>query len=288
MEKFKKNKNGITMIALVITIIILLILAGISIAMLTGENGILKKANTAKIETTRTGEEEQIKLAYNSAMTEKLGTGEVLAEDINGQFKNNSTNATAKAEENGDIKVTFNDTLNQYIIGKNGKITRLDEKGETDNSTNSNDTISNEKVEQLEATVLALQQKVQKLEEKSNNYKHKTYTGGFTIPKKSTDNAGFFNIDTIKIEKDCKLLVTSWMQLTTGGLAEQISSQIYLSRDGKRIQQSWVGNSYPRSGAQIATFVFDCKLGDEIVFRCWNWNTTDIKIPSAQIVMQEI
>ena len=48
MEKYNK---GITLIALVITIIVLLILAGISIAMLTGENGILTKGNDAKIET---------------------------------------------------------------------------------------------------------------------------------------------------------------------------------------------------------------------------------------------
>lgn len=45
-----KNK-GITLIALVITIIVLLILAAISIAMLTGENGLLTKAKKAKEET---------------------------------------------------------------------------------------------------------------------------------------------------------------------------------------------------------------------------------------------
>ena len=44
----EKNNKGITLIALVITIIILLILAGISIATLTGENGVLNKANKAK------------------------------------------------------------------------------------------------------------------------------------------------------------------------------------------------------------------------------------------------
>ena len=49
-EKESRNK-GITLIALVITIIVLLILAGISIAMLTGDNGILNKATTAKEET---------------------------------------------------------------------------------------------------------------------------------------------------------------------------------------------------------------------------------------------
>ena len=42
-----KNNKGITLIALVITIIVLLILAGVSIAMLTGENGILNQASKA-------------------------------------------------------------------------------------------------------------------------------------------------------------------------------------------------------------------------------------------------
>ena len=46
-----KNNKGITLIALVITIIVLLILAGVSIAMLTGDNGILTQAQRAKNET---------------------------------------------------------------------------------------------------------------------------------------------------------------------------------------------------------------------------------------------
>ncbi len=46
-----RNQRGITLIALVITIIVLLILAGVSIAMLTGENGILTRASTAADET---------------------------------------------------------------------------------------------------------------------------------------------------------------------------------------------------------------------------------------------
>ena len=43
-KKGKQTNNGITLIALVITIIVLLILAGVTIATLTGENGILTKA----------------------------------------------------------------------------------------------------------------------------------------------------------------------------------------------------------------------------------------------------
>ena len=49
----KKNTKGITLIALVITIIVLLILAGVSIAMLTGDNGILTQAQNAKNKTER-------------------------------------------------------------------------------------------------------------------------------------------------------------------------------------------------------------------------------------------
>ena len=47
-----KGKKGITLIALVITIIVLLILAGVSIATWTGENGILTRADDAKKKTT--------------------------------------------------------------------------------------------------------------------------------------------------------------------------------------------------------------------------------------------
>ena len=51
LKKKLKNKQGITLIALVVTIVVLLILAGVSIAMLTGNNGILTQAQRAKEET---------------------------------------------------------------------------------------------------------------------------------------------------------------------------------------------------------------------------------------------
>lgn len=65
-----KKENGITLIALVITIIVLLILAGISIAMLTGENGILSKATKAGTETILAEQKEQVALAVNALTTE--------------------------------------------------------------------------------------------------------------------------------------------------------------------------------------------------------------------------
>ena len=58
-----KSKKGVTLIALVITIIVLLILAGVTIATLTGDNGILTKAQSTKIQSERASIKEQIELA---------------------------------------------------------------------------------------------------------------------------------------------------------------------------------------------------------------------------------
>lgn len=60
-----KNQKGITLIALVITIIVLLILAGISIVMLSGENGLLKRATEAGVTTKISDAKEQVGLAIN-------------------------------------------------------------------------------------------------------------------------------------------------------------------------------------------------------------------------------
>ena len=58
----KKSNEGITLIALVITIIVLLILAGVSIAMLTGPNGLLTQADEARTETDMARAREKIQL----------------------------------------------------------------------------------------------------------------------------------------------------------------------------------------------------------------------------------
>lgn len=85
-ENLKKTK-GITLIALVITIIVLLILAGVSIAMLTGENGILIQAQKAKNKTEEaqanetnilTGYENYINGATNQVLDDDLAGNEDL------------------------------------------------------------------------------------------------------------------------------------------------------------------------------------------------------------------
>ena len=58
----QKNNHGITIIALVVTIIVLLILAGISIVSITGDNGIINKSDEAKVETEIATYKEQLEV----------------------------------------------------------------------------------------------------------------------------------------------------------------------------------------------------------------------------------
>ena len=70
-----RREKGITLIALVITIIVLLILAGVTIATLTGDNGILKKSNDAKEETRGASVEEAVELWKINKKTERYSEG---------------------------------------------------------------------------------------------------------------------------------------------------------------------------------------------------------------------
>ena len=72
-QKLKQNQ-GITLMALIVTIIVLLILAGISISMLTGNNGIINKAIEAGEKTEIAGIVEEIKLAILETQIENLGS----------------------------------------------------------------------------------------------------------------------------------------------------------------------------------------------------------------------
>ena len=63
IRRKKSKEGGITLIALVVTIVVLLILAGVSIAMITGNNGILSQAQNAKERTNEAAKNEQLDLA---------------------------------------------------------------------------------------------------------------------------------------------------------------------------------------------------------------------------------
>ena len=105
----RRNK-GITLIALVIMIIVLLILATVSIATLTGENGILTQANKAKVETRGASVEEECSLwKINQEIDNKTteGTAQTLDELLDSLEERNLITAEEKAtiKETGEITI---------------------------------------------------------------------------------------------------------------------------------------------------------------------------------------
>ena len=84
------NNKGITLIALVITIIVLLILAGVSIAMLTGQNGVLTRAKDSNDETVKAEVQEKINLALNEIYTDILSGQSTISTPTIGATNNKS------------------------------------------------------------------------------------------------------------------------------------------------------------------------------------------------------
>ena len=121
MNRVKQNK-GITLIALVITIIVLLILAGVSIAMLTGQSGILSQAQNAKKETMESEDIEKIRLAITEAQIEKNGYQELTSDNLGSILIEDGTKAIVSDNEDGTKKILFLDSKKQYKLNNDGTI----------------------------------------------------------------------------------------------------------------------------------------------------------------------
>ena len=141
-----RNNKGITLIALVITIIVLLLLAGISISMIAGQDGILTKASTAKQEMNKAELEEKIGLAvaewelekgsnsnYNVTLEEHLKSKTDIKSDepltwisgdnvVNIDSNNNLTvnNKSKNLMKNGYLENKNNDNFSKFIYNKDG------------------------------------------------------------------------------------------------------------------------------------------------------------------------
>ena len=74
--KNRKNKNAITLIALVITIVIMLLLAGVAIQMTMGENGLIGKSTKAQKAQAKSELYEIAKLSYTNLKLKSLENGQ--------------------------------------------------------------------------------------------------------------------------------------------------------------------------------------------------------------------
>lgn len=131
-KKGKQTNSGITLIALVITIIVLLILVGVTIAMLTGDNGILTRASQASEENTHATVYESLSLEVTNYYTEK---------NLGKTTDNLIDYLKSKNIIDDDMVINVNNLVKQKLLLGNGNLTdgdyyRLEEVVETGKQSN--------------------------------------------------------------------------------------------------------------------------------------------------------
>ena len=134
MKKILKEK-GITLIALVITIIILLILAGVSIAMLTGDNGIITRANEASEKTKYTGAKETVEIEANGSFDDngKYSADiakENLEKNLGATVIKNADNTLDVTYDGYDFKIDLDGEVTEANYFKLSEITESNKQGE--------------------------------------------------------------------------------------------------------------------------------------------------------------
>lgn len=120
MKQKLKNNNGITVVALVITIIIMLILAGVTVKIATG-GGIIDKTKNASDKFEIEQEKEKVKSGYLSYKTAKMvdDNAQLFVEDAQPPIGNATSGWT----------VIFTKTNNEYKLTKDGKVTLTKQNG---------------------------------------------------------------------------------------------------------------------------------------------------------------
>ena len=125
MKKYNSNK-GITLVSLVITIVVILILAGVSIYMGTGNSGIVNTTREAKEATEEHDEKEMLQEAAVFALA-KNPSGEILIEDLKSELEKRDYTVGEEGDitikEDGDkFIITMNKSKRIYEINKQGEI----------------------------------------------------------------------------------------------------------------------------------------------------------------------
>lgn len=117
MKNILKQNKAITLIALVVTIVVLLILAGVTLKLVLDNNGIIQKSKEARSETIVADEKSKVEMAYLSAALKKLGdtvTAEELQEELDSSVGAGKTVVTTNGD--GTLNVLFNETGHNYNV----------------------------------------------------------------------------------------------------------------------------------------------------------------------------
>ena len=120
-KEAKKNR-GITLISLIVTVIVLLILAGISIATLNGDSGIIKKSKEAKEQTEIAEEKEVVDRATVQAMGNNK-KGDLIESELQEQLDKIASSGKTEVTDTGEeFEVLFKESNRCYTVDKEGNI----------------------------------------------------------------------------------------------------------------------------------------------------------------------
>ena len=118
-----RKSKGITLIALIVTIVVLLILAGITINTVIGDKGLISRANDAKVQMEIANEKEIVARAQMLTVIRSKGT-EISYDVFEPALQEEAGGNNVEASDAGDtIDVFFPDTNRYYEVDKNGNIT---------------------------------------------------------------------------------------------------------------------------------------------------------------------
>ena len=121
LEKIQTQK-GITLLVLIVTIIILLILAGITIGTLTGENGIINNTKSAKEQTEIANEKEILEKATVEAMGNNK-YGNIEENELQNKLDKETDEGETQVKDIGEvIKVLFVESQRNYAVDKDGNV----------------------------------------------------------------------------------------------------------------------------------------------------------------------
>ncbi len=116
------KESGITLVALIVTIIILIILAGITIGVLTGDDGLINNANNAKEQTEIANEKEIVDRATINAMGNNK-RGNIVKDELQEELDRITKVGDTEVEDNGEeFEVVFVNTQRYYTVNKDGDI----------------------------------------------------------------------------------------------------------------------------------------------------------------------
>lgn len=195
-----KKEKGITLVALVVTIVVLIMLAGVSIGLLLGENGIINRAKESKEKTEIAGEQEKINLAVMAVKADNEGGG-VTEDNLGPELDKNIGEGKyifGEAEEENTIKIIYTESQRSYTVDGTGEIV---DSGTNEDLENALGELQN-KYNELLAQNKELQDKLEELVNKNEQLQNKIDSLQEMLDKISSGDS---ELETIKNELEKQL-----------------------------------------------------------------------------------